>query len=121
MLSFITILYIIHILTCFWIQIGKEGELVSKDSWMTPTIRDWSELKIYVWAMFFIVQTITTVGYGSSGGSTKLEQLYITSLMMVGEFLFLWICGSITSIVTNKDSTNSDLLMKVELVNRLKE
>ena len=44
MLSFISILYVVHILTCVWLMVGKEAELTSHAGWMTHEIRDWDEL-----------------------------------------------------------------------------
>jgi hypothetical protein len=53
--------------------IGKEEDMSIRDGWISTAIRDWDELRQYVQAVYFIVTTMTTVGYGDMSAGTFPE------------------------------------------------
>jgi hypothetical protein len=66
-----TVLYAQHILACMWIYIGIEDE--TRDGWYTPNLRNKETQEIYFQSFYFIVQTMTTVGYGDMSIITMTE------------------------------------------------
>ena len=52
---------------------------------------------------------MTTVGYGDMSGSNSIERLFCIVLMVIGVIVFTFISGSLSSVLSNFDSTNAAL------------
>ena len=98
-----------HIFACFWLIIGSEEVQFYRDIWLDPVVQQKSALDRYILSFYFVVTTMTTVGYGDLSGSTIPEQLYLIIMMMLGVFIFSMIQGSLTSILQSVDSSNAEL------------
>ena len=83
-------------------MIGRE-ERYTRDGWLSIPIQDSSQFKQYSTAFYFIVTTMTTVGYGDMSADTVLEQFYCVILMLVGVFVFSVVSGSLASILASFD------------------
>jgi voltage-gated potassium channel len=99
---FFTIMYVTHLFACIWIFLGIE-QPNQRDTWFTPGLRDDTQVQQYFQAFYFIVTTITTVGYGDMSGSTTAEHMFCTVLMIFGVFLFSTISGSLASVLASID------------------
>jgi hypothetical protein len=77
----------------------------TRGSWFSPTMQDKSPTIIYIQSFYFIVTTMTTVGYGDMTIHTVSEQVYCMFLMLCGVFYFSMISGSLTSILATLDQT----------------
>jgi hypothetical protein len=88
-----------------WIWIGTFDE----KSWVNVFIADEIEqtgqmdlsrndrrLEIYVNAFYFILTTITTVGYGDISGSTTYEYLFSMGVEFIGLTFFSFLTGTIS-------------------------
>ena len=71
-------------------------------------------------SFYFVVTTMTTVGYGDMSAGTLFEQFYVVCLMMGGVFVFSLVTGSLASIVASMDSENASLTDKIKFLDRLK-
>ena len=49
--------------------------------------------------MYFIVQTITTVGYGDYSPANSLERIFVIVLMLIGVIGFAFMSGALSSIL----------------------
>ena len=67
----------------------------------------------YMLCLFWTLQTITTVGYGTITLSNYLEKMYAIVIIIVGATIYSFIVGSISS------SVNSDDEVKVKLSEKL--
>lgn len=63
--------------------------------------------KVYFVALYFIVQTVTTVGYGDINPSNTKERVYVVLVMLIGVVSFSFIAGSLTSIIQDFDAIMS--------------
>lgn len=54
--------------------------------------------------MYFITQTITTVGYGDVNPGNIIERIFVIGLMYVGVIVFSFASGSLGSIMQNYDN-----------------
>lgn len=70
-------------------------------------------------SFYFVVTTMTTVGYGDMSAGTTVEQFYIVILMLCGVFVFSLVTASLASIVASMDSDNAHLTEKVNFLNRI--
>ena len=93
------VLYLQHLLACVWIVIGQEEFLFSRDGWITNNLYNKGGAHTYISAFYFIVSTMTTVGYGDFSAGTTNEKVFCILLMVGGVFIFSTITGSIAAIL----------------------
>jgi hypothetical protein len=76
----ISILQICHIYACFWIYLGDKYLLGdSGDPWLIANAEDfgsYNDRQIYVFSYYWIMETVSTVGFGDYAGGTKAEYLF---------------------------------------------
>jgi len=82
-------------------------------------MKDLSLGEQYMTSFYFVVTTMTTVGYGDMSAGTIYEQIYLAILMMVGVFIFSLVTGSLASILASMDNMNAALTEKIMFLNRL--
>ena len=86
---------------------------------MDNPIRDLGHGKQYITSFYFVVTTMTTVGYGDYSAHTLIEQIYVVFLMMAGVFVFSIVTGSLASILASMDNENAAYTEKVMFLTRL--
>ena len=74
-----------HILACIWCYIGRSipytEEPNSKPTWVYNNgFDDEDSLDIYIFAFYWVLTTLTTVGYGEITGGTEYE--YVFSMIL---------------------------------------
>jgi hypothetical protein len=88
-----SILVMCHFYVCIWIYLGDKYFLNDyNDPWLISNSGDfgeYNEREIYVFAFYWIMETITTVGYGDYSGGTKAEYIF----SMIVEFSGLSLCS----------------------------
>jgi hypothetical protein len=97
-------LLLIHLSTCLWLFCTQYN---SELNWLSLKITGLegngekinSDIKAYFVSMYFICQTITTVGYGDYGPTNSLERIFIIFLMLIGSIGFAFMAGGISSIL----------------------
>ena len=89
-----------HYPACGWIKIGR----LSDNSWINIMEEEQSIYNIYWSAFFFVLTTITTVGYGEGMGSTQVEYIYCMFVQLLGLSLFSVIIGTIGSMFAGDSS-----------------
>ena len=65
----------------------------------------YSEFDLYITSVYYVVTTMSTVGYGDISGGTTLERLYCIILMLSGVIAFNLISGALGALITNYDSS----------------
>jgi hypothetical protein len=71
-------------------------------------------LEIYVNAFYFILTTITTVGYGDITGSTTSELLFSMFVEFVGLTFFSYLTGTISVMFSGNQSFESLINARME-------
>ena len=110
------VLLLTHVMACLWITIGY----LSDQGWVDNFLEEQKEvykihsqkhhlndeelkfearhfycLEIYVNAAYFILTTITTVGYGDISGNNKNEYMFSMCVQFVGLTFFSFLTGTI--------------------------
>ena len=116
----LTVLLLTHIMACLWITIGMASDgwvstfvNLNKDKYEEEYKKETDQtyepesdqlftdamhrycFPIYVNAAYFILTTITTVGYGDISGHTKYEYLFSMCVEFVGLTFFSLLTGTI--------------------------
>jgi hypothetical protein len=99
------VLLLTHIMAIIWIWIGTIDEY----SWVNVFIEDQRSIlnnpdlepydyykEIYANAFYFILTTITTVGYGDITGSTTIEYMFSMGVEFIGLTFFSFLTGTIS-------------------------
>ena len=62
-----------------------------RNSWLLSEYGQLAEYDMYVFSIYFVVTTISTVGYGDMSAATPLERIYCVVLMITGVSIFTFI------------------------------
>ena len=100
----ISVILLTHLMACIWIIIGtNEGGWVDefirvqKISTGDLTLVKYDyKIDLFINAFYFILTTITTVGYGDINGNTTTELLFSMCVEFVGLTFFSFLTGTIS-------------------------
>lgn len=67
--------------------------------------------------MYFVLTTLTTVGFGDISGGTINERIMCIILMCIGVFAFSFSIGSLSSMLSTLDSRKANLKEKMQTLN----
>lgn len=85
----------------------------SPDTWVAKAgFQDEDDLTAYIYCFYFVIQVLTTVGYGDMPVSTSAEKLLVILIELVGVIVFSFAVGSLMSVLTNLDSRAAQLKSK---------
>ena len=78
-----------HLLACFWLWIGTRFATETTKPWMVENEAFclYDEYQLYIFSVYWICETISTVGYGDFTGSTNIEIIFSLVLETIG-FIF---------------------------------
>ena len=89
---------IFHFFVCIHIFIGKN----SYSNWLILTqSQDESLSDIYISSLYFIVTTLTTVGYGDIICQSLLERIYQIIILAIGSVLYPYVISSLGNFIKN--------------------
>ena len=103
MFFLVVLIFFFHISACMFIVVGQFDN--EHESWLNSEFALWDTWKLYVFSCYFVVTTISTVGYGDMSASTDLERVYCIILMLTGVSIFTFISGALSSILSNYDNS----------------
>lgn len=95
--QFIILFTIMHMVACGWIYVGQ------REGWGTWLVN--FDIKpdgttIYITSLYWVVTTLTTVGYGDIFGSTKEEYIYTMIVEFIGILVFSIIMGTVNTFLS---------------------
>mmetsp|Transcript_27671 Transcript_27671/g.20788 ORF Transcript_27671/g.20788 Transcript_27671/m.20788 type:complete len:194 (+) Transcript_27671:1001-1582(+) len=104
---------IVHILACIWVYIG----IVEPLSWLHAEERKYlmsDQLDVYVNSVYFIITTLTTVGYGDITGSSNNEYLFQMVVEFIGIGFFSLLISSINNILVQESKLQDIIDERIE-------
>jgi hypothetical protein len=119
----ISVILLTHLMACIWIIIGanEEGGWVQqfieaqRESTGNSSLTKYEfKIEIYVNAFYFILTTITTVGYGDINGTTTTELLFSMCVEFVGLTFFSFLTGTISVMFSGNQSFESLINTRME-------
>ena len=118
LVSFFLIVFALNMTTCLFIFIG----LNSYPGWIIElNLQDSSFLNIYLTSLYFVIVTITTVGYGDITGKTIPELVFQMVLLIIGTIAYSFTISYISNYIikSNKKSMsfekNFGILQEIRL------
>ena len=111
------IILAVHINACFWHLIPRLEE-DSVDSWtyrynLIETTTD----ELYLTSVYFVMQTIVTIGFGDVVPKTLLERSYTLFLLLIGVGFYSYTIGNLSSIIRALEQDSSSLKHKLQVLN----
>ena len=113
----ISLIAYLHITVCLHIFTARN----TYPNWIISKNLDCSSFSsIYITSLYFIIQTITSVGYGDTTGNTLSEFIYQIYLLLIGIFLYSWIISSFSNYFMEQKKATEQLDKKLEILNDIK-
>ena len=117
------VILLTHLMACLWIVIGRIGPNGWVNSFISeqqikeddPELGNFDYMRaIYVNSFYFILTTITTVGYGDIGGSTTYEIFFSMAVEFIGLTFFSFLTGTISVMFSGDQSFESLINARME-------
>lgn len=114
------IIFFCHLFACLWYFMATIVE--DKDSWVIRLeMQDRDIFDLYLLSLYWIVQTVITVGYGDVPAITVSERIIAICAMFAGVIFFSLTVGTLTSLLTDMDKKNKDYENKLTVLTQIKE
>ena len=113
---FLLTLSVLNIFICFHIYMAK----LSYPNWiLSSKLQDKPFIEIYIASLYFILATMTSVGYGDIVCISKEETVYQIILLSIGIVAYSWIISTVGDYVKNESRAtikyNKDVLQLEEI------
>ena len=102
-----------HVLACIWINLGFQD--APDKSWFGDEYTKNDKYDVYVTSFYWIIETITTVGYGDYSGKSTNELIFTMFLQFIGLTFFALLMTSVNNIIFRK--TRFDNLIEAKQEN----
>ena len=96
---FLIFLILCHTLACLWFIIAVLEDFERTGWVMNFGYRDASVWTLYIASFYFILATITTVGYGDLNANTEAEMIFCCVLMVIGVIAYSISISYLSSII----------------------
>ncbi|RHY28257.1 hypothetical protein DYB32_006106 [Aphanomyces invadans] len=123
------VLFVSHLLACFFHLLGQPNDPPSHDSydnmpdsWMCTAddpkrcLRGESDSVRYLYSLYWVITTLTGVGFGDVVIVTPFEKLYAIFAMIIGASVFGFVIGNISTLLESMDKRAAMYQMKMMLV-----
>ena len=110
-------LFFLNIATCLYIFLGRN----SYPGWIIKlNIQDDHYLNIYLTSLYFIIVTITTVGYGDITGDSIPEILFQMVLLILGTIIYSFIISYFSNMIVKISQKSINFKNKLDILNEIK-
>jgi len=111
------LLFTINFGTCLFIFIGRN----TYPSWInTIKMENESFINIYICSLYYLIATITTVGYGDVYGKTIKEILFQIILLILGTCTYSYLISSVSNFIKKINEKTLIFENKLKILNDIK-
>ena len=108
---------LLHLTTCLHIFISS----TSYPNWIILNNLNFSSLpNIYLSSIYFILTTVTSVGYGDIIGNTFTEFCFQILILLFGLIAYSWLVSSISNYVKENSKQSEIFTKKISMLNEIK-
>ena len=111
----------VHLIACFWGLIGLIGPEPAQSWVLVYGYMDESEFQFYLICVYWVITTLTTVGYGDIGPQNYAERIAAWMVMIFGVFVYSYIIGAVSGLVSSLNASKNQLNKKYEVLNKIAE
>jgi len=103
--------------SCFYIFLGRN----TLDSWIFLDGKEISSFaEIYLAAIYYLVVTVTTVGYGDLIGNTTNEIIFQIIMLIAGTCVYTWLISSVSTYVQKANEKHIKYEGKIQILEEIK-
>jgi CRP-like cAMP-binding protein len=114
--SFCTIFILLHIIACFWYFSAKLTDF-EYDTWVVVNgLQDDDVATLYITSFYWALTTMSSVGYGDIVAGTIFEQVLAMGLMIMSIFVFSFVIGSLSSMLSSIDTKENVITNKLAVI-----
>ena len=107
----------LNFISCIFIFLGRNID----DSWIFLNGLDkMSFIDIYIGGIYYIVMTVTTVGYGDILGKSKIEIMFQIVMIIVGTCIYSWLISSVSNYVKKRNEKYVKYEEKLAILEKIK-
>ena len=112
-----TVLLVVHVIGCFWYYLAKFNDF-DPDTWVFRyNMLDFSDWDIYLASIYYVTQTLATVGFGDIVPYSSAERIFALFLMGVGVGFYSYTISNLSTIMATLDTRTSNLKRKMAALN----
>jgi len=89
----------LHIVACLWVFFISFGEHDSHGSFITDDYRSMDVYNKYIHSLYFMITTLSTVGYGDISAKNPTEKVVCIIAMIMGVASFAYVTSTMTDLV----------------------
>lgn len=111
----------IHIIGCAWIAVA----MIVKCSWLDDggcgagiVVDRSKDTDVYITSIYWVITTLTTVGYGDYKGYTPTEYVLQMGVEFLGIGIFSYLMGSINNLVGSEQTLQDIIDERIEDIER---
>ena len=113
-------IFFLHISSCMFVFLSEfDTDIDAAWRYQDPYVY-YGSFELYIMSLYYVVTTMSTVGYGDMSGGTFMERIFCIILMLTGVISFNLISGALGALITNYDSSQAALQEKILFLNNLK-
>jgi len=102
------LLYLWHFSSCAWFFVNIEIEDSDTYRWVDYNdLEDESLARKYLFAIYFTMNIVTSVGYGDMFGTTDAERIMTCLIIITGDALFAVAFGMMASVAAGQENDMS--------------
>jgi len=100
---FVIMLLCYHVASCIW-YIIVEMESSNSSNWiMVSNLQNSTSFAKYMASLYFMVVTVSTIGYGDLLPANSIERIIISLLTIIGIFVYSFTVGTLVQTLTSID------------------
>ena len=115
--NILILLLVFHLTACIHIFVSSTtfpNWIIQKGLQTSPFI------EVYLSSIYFLITTVTSVGYGDIIGSSFTEIIFQIFLLMIGIIAYSWLISSLSNYVQENNKQNEAFNQKLSLLNEIK-
>ena len=111
------LLFSLHFGACVFIFIGRN----CYPGWIEiQNLQNENFSCIYVCAFYFLITTVTTVGYGDIVGKTLIERIFQIIILIAGTCVYSWIVSSVSNYIKNMNEASIQYENRLSIIEDIK-